>query len=337
MERKKSLRGRVTSQWSRPQFRKFWIAGACRIGKKEKRTTGSSKNGGIMEQRRHSCEAVGNSDESSGRSFWRNYSYWRKELEWYFCLSKFQRKYLWNRSLEIGHEIGTPLWSKRKRNGQCCASEIDGSKIATSVSENWKDTNSLTLIGSSISTKEATKRSFNIAEKSQDALLYIWALVDGPCRCPIQMERIPASSRMLFWYHFKPQVRTDSWTKREQRGTTNRLLPSLQPVRRQPRWRRTLRRLIEAEKSTLSQHLEASSRRHLLDQFSPSNRWTSTWRWFDLQILRDLLDKCLVSLESCGESAMVWILCKHSTRTQSVLHQFQLTLCKNWTVENSST
>ena len=37
------------------------------------------------------------------------------------------------------------------------------------------DKNSRTLIGSSISTKEATKPGFNIAKNSQDVLLYIRA------------------------------------------------------------------------------------------------------------------------------------------------------------------
>ena len=74
------------------------------------------------------------------------------------------------------------------------------------------------------------------------------------------------------WCHFNPQVGTDSWRKREQRGTTNHLHHTSWPVRGQSRRRRTHRRLIEAEKSTLSRQVGTLSRRRLLDQFSPSTR-----------------------------------------------------------------
>ena len=96
--------------------------------------------------------------------------------------------------------------------------------------------------------------------------------VDGSCRHSIQMERIPVSPRMLSWCHFNPQVWTDSWRKRKQRGTTNCLLHTSQPVRGQSRWRRTQRRHVGAEKSTLTQQIQASSRRRPLDQLGESTR-----------------------------------------------------------------
>ena len=41
------------------------------------------------------------------------------------------------------------------------------------------------------------------------------AWIDGSCGYSIQMERILVSPWMLLWCHFNPQVRTDSWRKRE--------------------------------------------------------------------------------------------------------------------------
>ena len=121
----KSLGGRVTSQWFRPHSRKFWIAGAYRIGKiyfNEKRTY-FTRNAGIMEQRENSCEAVANSVNNLKKLF-----PLKKGSGMIFLpviISKgFQRKYFWSRSLEIGYEIGTPLWSRRKGNRRSRSSDL---------------------------------------------------------------------------------------------------------------------------------------------------------------------------------------------------------------------
>ena len=102
---KNPLRGRVTSQWSRPQSHKFWTA----IGKiccKRKRTW-FDKDGAIIEHRGNSCETVENSDESSVQLFRRISSYRGKEVARHSSLSTIQRKHFWSRSLKIGHEIGS--------------------------------------------------------------------------------------------------------------------------------------------------------------------------------------------------------------------------------------
>ena len=61
-------------------------------------------------------------------TFWRSFFHWRKEVEWYSCLSSFpkgfQRKCFWSRSLEIGYEICTPLWSRRKGNRRSRSSDL---------------------------------------------------------------------------------------------------------------------------------------------------------------------------------------------------------------------
>ena len=68
---------------------------------------------------------------------------------------------------------------------------------------------------------------------------------------------------------------------------------------------------------------------------SLSNRcyWTLTWRWVDLQNSQvqcfDLAD----IFGTFGRFPMRNVLGKYSTRTQSVLHRFQIICCKNWTVE----
>ena len=123
--RQKSLGGRVTSQWFRPQSRKFWITGAYRIGKiyfNEKRTW-FTRNAGIVEQRENSCEAVANSVNNLKKLF-----PLKKGSGMIFLLviisEGFQRKCFWSRSLEVGYEIGTPLWSRRKGNRRSRSSDL---------------------------------------------------------------------------------------------------------------------------------------------------------------------------------------------------------------------
>ena len=73
-------------------------------------------------------------------------------------------------------------------------------------------TNSRTLIGFSVFTKEATKLGSSITHWwERDS-----AWVDG-CRYSIQMEGFSVSSRMLSWCHFNPQVKTHRWWTRKAR------------------------------------------------------------------------------------------------------------------------
>ena len=65
---------------------------------------------------------------------------------------------------------------------------------------------------------------------------------------------------------------------------------------------------------------------------SKQYRWTSTWRGLFLQIV--LVSFCERSdlLGSFEESAMMCVLGNFPTRTQLVLHRFQIILCTRWFV-----
>ena len=260
--RQKSLRGRVTSQWSRPQSRKFWIAGAYRMGKtccRKKEGPGSTK------WRYHnSCEAVENSDESSEQSSWRIFLF-QKGSGMKFLPIILSKDILWSRSLEIGHEIGGAIMIKTKEKRSVL---FIGNRWVQTCDNHFRKWRTpflgFWLTPSYLQSKQ--QNQVPILQKfpgrptvySRYSRTYWWesdsAWVDGSCRYSIQMEGILVSPRMLFWCHFNPQVRTDSWRKRKHWGTTNRLLHTSQPVRRQSRRRRAQRWPLKAEKSTLLQH-----------------------------------------------------------------------------------
>ena len=199
MPRDKPLRGRVTSQWSRPQSHKFWISFG-KICYKTKRTW--FYKDGAIEHRGNSCEAVRNSDESSVQLLRIRYSCWRKEVERHSCLSTTQRKYFRSPSLKVGHEVGTSLWSTWKRSRRRCSLEIDGSKTAKSVSKGWR----ATILGrwlASASLQRKQQNSVPVLQEFQRRLIvhsrcsrtHWWELdgawVDGSCRNSVQVERIP--------------------------------------------------------------------------------------------------------------------------------------------------
>ena len=68
----------------------------------------------------------------------RSYSCWRKEVEWCSCLQIIQWRIAFSQNLQIGHEIGTSLWSRWKRNWRRFSLEFDGTKTAKCVPEAWK-------------------------------------------------------------------------------------------------------------------------------------------------------------------------------------------------------
>ena len=60
-------------------------------------------------------------------------------------------------------------------------------------------------------------------------------------------------------------------------------------------------------------------------------RWTLTWRWSGLRIPKVRCSVFATHSGSLEESAMTQVLGKYWTRTQSVLHRFQIILCmKQW-------
>ena len=253
---KNPLRGRVTSQWSRPQSHKFWTA----IGKiccKRKRTW-FDKDGAIIEHRGNSCETVENSDESSVQLFRRISSYRGKEVARHSSLSTTQRKHFWSRSLKIGHEIGS--WR----------AQILGLWLASAYLQKKQQNEAPTL--QEFQTCLIVHSCYSRTQWWEPDS----ARVDGSRRYSKHMERIPVASRMLSWCHFNPQIRTHRCRTSKQRRKTDHLLHTSQPTRAQSGRRRTWRWPLQAETNTLLQQVGTSSGRCLLDQLSSGTRQRTT-------------------------------------------------------------
>ena len=220
MPRDKPLRGRVTSQSSRPQFHKFWIA----IGKiccKRKRIW-FDKDGAINEHRGNSCEAV--------------WKYRRKEVilvgigKWNdspACESS-KRDSL---QAEISKLVMRLVrrCDQHERETDCAVHwKLMGPKLRKNVLGGWRAKIFRIRIGSSMFAKEATKRGSSIA-RTQEMSSCTFVLVKDTLS--IQMEGIPISSRTLLQCRFNPQIRTHRWRTRKQRRKTDDLPHTSQPIR----------------------------------------------------------------------------------------------------------
>ena len=59
----------------------------------------------------------------------RDCSYGTKEVDWHSCQQMAPGRCSFNRNLKIGHEIGTSLWSRRKRSRRHCSLGFDGPRL----------------------------------------------------------------------------------------------------------------------------------------------------------------------------------------------------------------
>ena len=124
--------------------------------------------------------------------------------------------------------------------------------------------NSRTRIGFNTFLKEATRWGSSIAWIPKKSLFYIRAIHGHPGGNLIALElmghvAIPCKwKEFLFhrgcssWCHFNPQIRTHHWRTRKQRGKTDHLLHTSQPIRWQSRRTRTWRWPQSREKYTIT-------------------------------------------------------------------------------------
>ena len=150
-------------------------------------------------------------------------------------------------------------YDQDERETDGAVQEFDGSKTSKSISEGRRAQILGLRLASTHFMKEVTRRGSSIAWIPKNLVVFSchsrthwWeydsARVDGSPRYSIQMERILVSSRMLFWCHFNPQIRTHRWRTRKQGRKTHHLLHTPQPFRGQSRRRRTQRWPLKAEK-----------------------------------------------------------------------------------------
>ena len=138
MPREKPLRGGVTSQWSRPQSHKFWIAIGEPVAKE--REPSSTKDVAI-EHRGNSCEAVWNSDESGVQLLRRSYSYWRKKKWNDIPAEKHFRGHTFEAEVsKLVMRLVCRNDQDERGNRRRCTLEFDGSKTVRSISEGWRAT-----------------------------------------------------------------------------------------------------------------------------------------------------------------------------------------------------
>ena len=57
----------------------------------------------------------------------------------FLACKSFKKRLFSSQNLKIGHEIGTSLWSRWKRNRWRCSLEFYGSKTAKRISETWRE------------------------------------------------------------------------------------------------------------------------------------------------------------------------------------------------------
>ena len=206
----------------------------------------------------NSCESIPDSFPDSFRScvlFERNLLYDGKEVENYSWLSITQQKNSFNSYLEIGHEIGAPLWS-RTRNWRSSPLGYDKSQIVESI---W----------TSRSTEGSNKTRFETCVNSQNSLMKIRSIqghTSGNMIAPELMGHVMIRtigknlySSEVVLLQFYPWNRTYCRRKRKQGGKTNHL-HTCQPLWRKSWWRRTQWRSISTKQGALPQHLEIRPR-----------------------------------------------------------------------------